>query len=230
MRCFFCEEIGGIGTAVNFSPGEQRHLFSVLRSRSGDQVEIIDGRGTLARAEINEEKQVNILTKEELPEPVVKIHLFVAPPRRQQMDQLLKQAAEVGVWGVYPMITEHGVAKPGKPAVVERWRCELIAGCKQAHNPFLPQLNPSLHLEDAAALIKERNWPAFYGDPQGGDFSLDPGVGEMAWLVGPEGGFSGTEKALLQENGCLPLRLGRWVMRIETAAIVGAGILQCKRD
>ena len=49
---------------------------------------------------------------------------------------------------------------------------------------------------------------------------------EIAFAVGPEGGWSDDERALLQRHGALPLRLGGRVLRAETAVFVGLTVLQ----
>jgi 16S rRNA (uracil1498-N3)-methyltransferase len=48
--------------------------------------------------------------------------------------------------------------------------------------------------------------------------------------VGPEGGWSPEELAALERAGCRPFRLGARVLRIETAAVVGAALLLAGRD
>ena len=38
-------------------------------------------------------------------------------------------------------------------------------------------------------------------------------------MVGPEGGFSDTETAILRDANVIPVRLGDGILRIETAAV-----------
>jgi 16S rRNA (uracil1498-N3)-methyltransferase len=42
-------------------------------------------------------------------------------------------------------------------------------------------------------------------------------------LVGPEGGFDSTEKSRAIDAGFLPVKLCRYVLRTETAALVAVG-------
>jgi 16S rRNA (uracil1498-N3)-methyltransferase len=48
---------------------------------------------------------------------------------------------------------------------------------------------------------------------------LSPGPGALA--VGPEGGLAPDELGLLLDAGFQPLGLGRWVLRVDTAIVVG---------
>ena len=48
---------------------------------------------------------------------------------------------------------------------------------------------------------------------------------DIAWIVGPEGGFSKVEEEFLVAEGIRPLAIGQTIMRVETAAIVGAAML-----
>jgi len=48
---------------------------------------------------------------------------------------------------------------------------------------------------------------------------------DIAWFVGPEGGFSPNEIELMKSNNIMPLKLGTAIMRVETAAIVGSAYL-----
>jgi 16S rRNA (uracil1498-N3)-methyltransferase len=50
--------------------------------------------------------------------------------------------------------------------------------------------------------------------------------GQVAMMVGPEGGFESEEVRRAQEEGFIPVTLGQRIMRTETAAIVLVGILQ----
>jgi 16S rRNA (uracil1498-N3)-methyltransferase len=49
---------------------------------------------------------------------------------------------------------------------------------------------------------------------------------DIAFAVGPEGGWSDAERAALEVHGARPLRLGGRVLRAETAVIVGLTVLQ----
>lgn len=231
MRCFYCEKLeAGFLPAAAIPAREQKHLFQVLRGKEESRIMLIDGNGSVAEAVIEDKKSLRILAVKRSPIPETRVHLFVAPPRRNQMDQLLKQAAEVGIWSITPIITERSVSKPEKGTAIERMKVLLLEGCKQSHNPFLPELNPIKKLPE---VFNEISNFAFFGSTANcGDSQscqtdlIKPKLsGDIAWLVGPEGGLTAEEENLLQNKGSKPLQLGHWVMRVETAAIAGAVFL-----
>ncbi len=49
---------------------------------------------------------------------------------------------------------------------------------------------------------------------------------QITALVGPKGGWEDSEIQLAEERGFLPIKLGRRIMRAETAAITFAALLQ----
>ena len=51
LRRFYCPQLTQSKTLA-LEPREARHAFSVLRFRSGDEVELFDGKGRAAKARI----------------------------------------------------------------------------------------------------------------------------------------------------------------------------------
>lgn len=229
MRCFYCEKLAlGILSADQLPAREQNHIFKVLRGKEDSRIMLIDGKGSIAEAMIADRHSLNVLSVCSIPEPETRVHLFVAPPRKNQMDQLLKQSAEVGVWSITPIITERSVVKPEPESSPDRMEVLLQEGCKQAHNPFLPTIKPVKKLAETEAEI--RNFVhAFFGSTadcgtSGAHKSISGPAqisGDVAWIVGPEGGFTDAEEDFLTSCGAKALKIGSWVMRVETAAIVG---------
>lgn len=229
MHNFFIDEIGKPGEEVLFPQSEMKHLFRTLRAAAGDLIGLLDGKGACAEAEITGDKRIIIRKLTKYPEPEPRIHLFVAAPKRPAMDQLLRQCAEAGVRSIHPIISCYSVAVPDK--VSDRWRSLLREACKQSGNLFLPELYPPCPLAQAIAEIKSAGMPAFYGavSKNAGKFSPVSGP-DIAWLVGPEGGFSEDEERKMSASGLTSLHIGPYIMRVETAAVCGVALLNfCHR-
>jgi len=222
MHTIFVAEIPEMpGSTVPLSDRESNHFFKVLRGAPGDRVRLLDGRGGRGEAEALPGRQMTLLSREQVPEPPQKLFLYCALPRRAKFDVLLKQAAELGVWQITPVLCERSVSEGNSP---ERWEVLLQEGCKQSGNPFLPRIAAPLRFADALADAEKSQCRVFFGSvaqaelPRGGE-------GSTAWFVGPEGGFAPAEEALLRERA-IPLNLGPYILRLETAAVCGLAALR----
>ncbi len=224
MHSFYCREIPEVGHNVRLEHHDEKHLFKTLRGRPGDPVELLDGRGAMAQAQITPSRELAVIERVTTPDPSLKVHLFVAPPRRNPMEQMLRQCAEVGVWSITPVITERSVALPARESAPERWEVILQEGCKQSRNPFLPQIRGAIDFRELLETVRGGETAAFFGAPGAGKAAISDELTELIWIVGPEGGLSPDEEGRLSEAGARPCRIGRWIMRVETAAVCGAAL------
>ena len=230
MRCFYCSTLSN--GRIELSAQEERHIFSVNKLRPEEKLLFIDGEGTVVKAELLKDKSFKILDITKVSEPGIKLHLFVSPPRRQQMDQIIEQSSEVGIWSITPILTQRAVSIPEKGSDNSRWNVKIIESCKQSHNSYFPKINQTLSLDEALKKIKGLNFTSFFGSTEADntvevDFESPASCNErnIAWFVGPEGGFSPNEIELMKANNVTSLKLGTAVMRVETAAIVGSAYL-----
>ena len=226
MRCFYCEKISLEG--IELAPGELAHIFNILRLKEGEEILLNDCKGTLAIAKIAGNKKIIPIEVRKIAEPQTKVFLFVSPPRKQQLDQIITQCCEVGVWSINLIKTERSVSVPeGRDEKIERWQTKIIEACKQSHNPYAPKIFPPITFDEALKKVKNENLTAFFGATSSGEKRSGYSIpGGTAWFVGPEGGFSQKEQSTMIENNFIPLMLGNWIMRVETAAVVGTAFLQ----
>lgn len=222
MHTFFIERMGKPGEAADLGAGERDHLFKTLRARPGEVVELFDGRGGRMDGVVREGRVVEILTAERVPEPERKLFLYCAAPRRAKFDVLLKQAAELGVRSIRLIECARSVAKPEGS---DRWQALLQEGCKQSKNPFLPEIVPPVPLAAALEEIRREGIRAFFGAVRSGERGGESAA-KLAWIVGPEGGFTDEEEAAMRAARVRGLNLGPYVLRLETAAVCGLAVLR----
>lgn len=229
-RCF-APEIPLPGAEVELSEAETRHLTGVLRAREGEELGLLDGHGTHARVRLVQvprkrgAARCRILERITHPEPPRHLWLYLAPPRAKLMDQVLRQATELGAWGVQPVLCARSVARPD-PESLAAWEVQTREACKQSGNPWLPDLREPRSLPE---LLADSPAPGYFGSvPTAGDRrpAARPETGDVTLWIGPEGGFTPEEDLALREAGLQPLRLGPWTLRVETAAIAGLAWLQ----
>lgn len=222
MRCFFTSAIPEIEAVFRLNAADEQHLFKVLRAVTGNTVMLIDGHGTSAQAQVVEGRQLQIISRKTTGKPPFAVDLYFTPMRKQKLDTMLKQCCECAVASLNVLICERSVALPD----TRRWEQLLIEGCKQSKNPFLPSISAPRKLTEVMRDFDGGKTPAFYGDPDAPNISEYAVSGNRtAWFVGPEGGFSETEKSLLESCGVKPLNIGPFTMRAETAAICGITLL-----
>lgn len=223
MHSFFCEIPGAPGTVAELGKRERDHLFKTLRAAPGETVELLDGRGGRALAEVRPGRTLEVIKVERVAPPERRLVLCCAVPRRSRFDVLLKQAAELGVWSIRLVQCERSVAQPEGS---DRWQLLLQEGCKQSKNPFLPEIVPSAPLADVLAGLRGEGAGICYGAVSPVAAPVRPVRGDLAWMVGPEGGFTAAEEEAMVRAGAIGLNLGPWVLRLETAAVCGLAVLR----
>lgn len=237
-RRFFCASIPAPGASARLDPAEARHLRTVLRARDGETIGLLDGTGTSATAALaplsggrHDDVFATVLTRTTAPPPAWELLLYVAPPRAKAMDLLVRQAAELGVSAVQPVLCEHAVAVP-PPSAVDGWADVAREACKQSGNPWLPRLQPAQKL---AALLSAGPPAGYIGwlDHESADAPatrllapLPATGGRLALWIGPEGGFTTAEARAILAAGAQPLSLGPWTLRVETAVVAGITLLR----
>ncbi len=116
-------------------PGEEEghHLAVVMRSRVGDEVEVFDSDGRVARGRVAvlEKKRVGIeIGAVRLERMSREVDAYCCVPKGDRADWLVEKLSEVGVRQLEWLATERAVVRPegGKFA---RWQKQAIAAAKQ---------------------------------------------------------------------------------------------------
>lgn len=222
------DPIGGI---LRLTGTEAHHLVRVARRRTGEIVDVLNGKGTLYTAVIEsiESNQVVLRVLVEKPEAgewPVPLMLAVAMPKGERADWLVEKVVEVGVARLVPLITDRSVVNPGAPKL-ERLRKKVIEATKQSGRSRLMEISEPERLEPW--LNKRTGGVRHIALPGREALTrtiIDPGRPDAVVLtVGPEGGFTEDEQALAIRAGWGPIGLGPSVLRVETAATVGCALL-----
>jgi 16S rRNA (uracil1498-N3)-methyltransferase len=139
------------------------------------------------------------------------------------MDLIIRQAVEAGVGRIVPLVSDHAVVRPGEGAArLERWRRIAREAREQSDAARPPVVEAPERLDEAAARERDGTALFFHEDPAGGSplhEVLAGAAGAVTVLIGPEGGLSPRETALLEAAGFRQVWLGQGVLRTETAAL-----------
>jgi len=209
------------------------HLVRVRRIVRGDVIELRlpGGSGVSARvASIGEEALVAEIIDKKAPCVVsLKLMLYASLLKGKKFDLVVQKAAELGVSGIVPVLTERTIPDIGEKESrrLERWNRIAAEAAKQCMRPEVPGVGRVLTFEEA---IGEGAGARIIAHPGGGMSARDirrmeDVSTEAALFVGPEGGFSGREIDAAAARGWRVMSFGSTQLRAETAAIVLPAIL-----
>jgi 16S rRNA (uracil1498-N3)-methyltransferase len=233
MDRFFCPNLADAGR-VTIDGAESTHLTRVLRHDVGDVVELFDGQGRSSSARlIDVSKRAAVLERtdemrHDAP-PEVSLTLGVAPPKGERLRWLIEKATELGVAAFVPLQCERSVVEPRETKLLKLEQT-VIAACKQSGRNRLMEIRPPESLRTFLSPDDvSRGWIA---DPTGCSFAeclaerRVSGSRVLRCAIGPEGGFTTSELASAVHLGARPVSLGGHVLRVETAAIAIAAVIQ----
>jgi 16S rRNA (uracil1498-N3)-methyltransferase len=152
-----------------------------------------------------------------------RLTLAVAMGKAHRQAYLVEKCTELGVAGIWPIISERSVTRPGE-AAVEKWARRAIEAAKQCGRRWVPVIEPPQRFEDVLkqAVEFDRRLVAEVGPGSRPLLEtlaeLAPGASMFA-LIGPEGGWSPREQAMARSAGLAPVSLSPTVLRTETAAV-----------
>ncbi|HAO92578.1 MAG: hypothetical protein A2X99_01820 [Deltaproteobacteria bacterium GWB2_55_19] len=161
----------------------------------------------------------------------VEITLLQALPEKERMEIIIQKTTELGVSTIVPFKSEKSISIDERDSVQKkshRWQAVALKAAKQSRRPDIPSVGPFCSFEDALrtdAGLKIMLWE------KGGLPSLKTvlrgynGLGPVAVLSGPEGGFTDEEAEAARKAGFVPVSLGNRILRTETSAIAAMGII-----
>ena len=226
---FFVDAL--MGESAELDAQQAHHALNVLRLGPGSAVEVFDGAGASAVGAIERagKSKANVRIVRRLPpspRPQPEIELAFAVPKGKRLDWLLEKAAELGSARLSPVVFERSVVEPELSEHARgRWRGILVAAAKQCGTDFLPEIAAPRRLaEFLHAAAGRADDLRLLGDAEAvvtvpEAMAQRPAGAGVVVIVGPEGGLTGPERAAAGAAGFTPVRIGRWVLRVETAAI-----------
>jgi 16S rRNA (uracil1498-N3)-methyltransferase len=243
MHRFYLPPEESRGEILRLAGDEAHHAHHVLRLESGQKVEVLNGAGEIIACEVGAATRHSIelvvvarTVHAPLPCPVT---LVQAIPKGKLFEDIVEKATELGVACVVPLISDRVISRPeGEDALrkTSKWRRTAIEAMKQCGSAWLPAIHPPVSLEEYLTEGEKMELPVLA--------SLQPAICEMQecfarfqdsrqrsprsasiW-IGPEGDFSpGEIEHICGKAGAIPVSLGPWVLRTETAAVAGLAIL-----
>ena len=209
------------------------HIKNVMRMKPNDNIECIYDKKlyicniidpSINKVEIKEELNDN----SELP---IEITIAIALVKEQKMDLILQKLTELGVSKIIPLKMERSIVKldnKKEQKKKERWISICKEASEQSKRNIIPEITDIKTIKD----LKEENYDLKCVCSVSNKENLvnnylqnNSNYAKMIFVIGPEGGISPKEEEELNNIGFTSVSFGPRVLRVETAAIYVASIL-----
>ena len=213
---------------------EGHHAADVRRLRRGESVDVVDGEGLrlqccvcdVSRAQV----VLDVVRVQRETAPTPRVTVAQALVKHEAADRALSSMTEVGVDEVLPWSAARSIVTWDDTRVqraLARWQAAVAESAKQSRRAWVPRVPAPVTTADLVervraadvALVLDRD----AADPLAG-VTLDDSSHVLV-VVGPEGGLTAQETAVLAGAGARPVHLGPTVLRSATAGAVAAAVL-----
>jgi len=224
---FFFENLEpGVAT---LSSDESSHIVKAFRARVGDCLELCDGKGRLAKAELidADPKACKVLIKsisEQHEQP--KIHLAISCLTDGSEEETVFHAAQMPLAAIHLLRTERSLESRNSDLGKLRRRMEAksLAALKQSCKTWLTEIKPPVYLNEFLDIFKGNLIVCDQNGKDAPPFGHPSKREELtAILTGPEGGFSSAELETMKNKGAFFLSLGSARLRAATAPLIALG-------
>lgn len=192
------------------------HLRRVLRLRDGEQVSVSNGAGRWRPCELRGDA-VQAVGPVADPAAAPTTVVAAAIPKGDRLEWLVAKCTELGVGTIVLLETERSVVRVHADKLtrqMERLRRIAREAAMQSRRLWLPVIAAPTSLAELLAECPD----AVVAEPGGRRL----GVADRAVAIGPEGGWTDAELALVGADR--RVALGGGVLRVETAAVAAAAI------
>lgn len=219
------------GQVLPLDSAQSTYLFGVMRRKVGDGLRVFDGAsGEWAAEVVKANKKNGLLVCKAAVGPQVTppdLWLLFAPVKKARTAFIVEKAVEMGVRRVQPILT----AFTNERFNTARMQAHAVEAAEQCGATFVPDILEPVKLADIPQI-----WPsgrklmfcdegrralpvlkALTGQPKG----------PWAIVVGPEGGFSAEEVAMLRaRRDVVGVMLGPRILRADTAVVAAIAAWQ----
>jgi 16S rRNA (uracil1498-N3)-methyltransferase len=228
---FYIENINNNNSTVVLDEDTSKHVVSVLRMKTGEQLHLTDGKGHLLRAEItNDHKkkcETKIVETQFTPVHARKISIAISLVKNAtRFEWFLEKATEIGITEIIPLICERTEREHFR---YDRMKNVLISAMLQSRQVWLPLLHEPVafkemveqsgHLQKLIAHCADDNKKSLTA-------LADKKCSSQIILIGPEGDFSRQEIEFAIEHHFIAVALGDTRLRTETAGMFAAVLLK----
>jgi len=218
------------GQGIELNTDQAHYLSSVMRQSAGDEILVFNGRDGewLARIErIARRNGTLIAERQSAPQMnPPDLWLIFAPIKKARTDFIVEKAAEMGAARILPVQTDHTNSERIRQ---DRLQAHAIEAAEQCGGTFVPEVGelvPLSRLLDGWDTGRRILWA---DEALAGPAQTLAGLPHGPWaiLIGPEGGWSESERRRLSAMDCVArISLGPRILRADTAAVASLALWQ----
>ena len=216
---------------VTLSSQEHHHLARVTRSQVGDEVELINGNGTLALAKVLDiqKSKATLLVTSALNETPTKFPIIIAQaiPRLNRLETIVEKSTELGMDELHLFPGKLSEKKDLKENQLERLSKIAVSAAKQSGRLFVP----SITIHPPIKNWKPKDLPLYFGDlsdqapPMLKQWDKSPPEKGLIFVIGPESGLHDEEILRLKELNGIGVKLHQNILRTDTAPLAVLSII-----
>ena len=219
---------------VRLDGPEGHHAAVVQRLRVGEKILLGDGRGALAEATVTAvgkgmlDAECGARRTIASPDPCVTVVQALAKGDRGEL--AVATMTEVGVDEIVPWQAARCVVRWKDDKPLARWRATAREAAKQSRRAWLPAVAGPAKTADVARRLAAAATALVLHEEAATPLSAVPlpRSGEIALVVGPEGGIDPAELAAFEAAGAVPVRMGDPVLRTSTAGAAAVAALSVR--
>ncbi|HEX9362673.1 MAG TPA: RsmE family RNA methyltransferase [Candidatus Dormibacteraeota bacterium] len=207
------------GERVVIEGGDARHLARSLRTRPGEEIQVVDPDGLMLTVRVESVSDVRVegvvaSEREHQPEPSRHVVVAISHLPASSLELVLSRCTEVGASAFHIVQAKRSVARGAR---TERWQTIIRESAMLAGRIRVPLVAGPSPLDE---VLQERPNPVMLVRGAPTPLAAMPRPREVTLLIGPEGGWTDGELALVPEHA----GLGPRNLRADTAAIVATAI------
>ena len=229
LSFFYIADYNNSQKTITLDEDTSRHVVQVLRMKTGEQLNLTDGKGSLLTCTITDDhKKHCLVTVKEVKHKVQgtkKVAIGISLLKNSnRFEWFLEKATELGVTEIFPLICDRTEKEKFRH---DRLQGICISAMLQSQQVWLPVLHEPVSFADVQ-FSQYSNHQKFIAHCE--ETNKTPLTDQLVnqstiILIGPEGDFTPAEIELAISNGFIPVALGDTRLRTETAGVVAATLL-----
>jgi 16S rRNA (uracil1498-N3)-methyltransferase len=232
VRFFYAPDAA---TSTELPQEEAMHALRVLRLKAGDEMMLMDGKGSYYRAEVTLAHTHHCCyeIKENLPQQPQwkgRVHLAIAPTKlMDRIEWMTEKAVEIGIDELSFLNCQFSERRVVKVPRIDKI---VISAVKQSRKAWKPEVNEMVSFSDFIAQTREgRKYIAHCYDEIPRTYLYEElqkpsDTDDALVLIGPEGDFSIDEVKMAVAHGYQSVHLGESRLRTETAGLSAIMMMQ----